>query len=368
MDALDRSPAGALGAAARIWAEDRLNAVRVIFAGLQVWREWPEINKLQIEVDAENPAPHWRVAPEGPPDLWQFLTDVMHARFLGVAEQTPGSTRVALRLRTWSLLPEATQYAAAVVDFVATSARRYTQRQTTVNASDVKHLPAKYGVDWDILMTLVEAEGFYLLTDNGESLKQEEWTRPLNIPTIRNYIRVRTVDDYLKAEAQLRIQTIPPGLRPYYLDEEDQHEAEATEPPQTAITTGATIPAQPSTIQHYYHINDQSGQIYINSQVSTTIQTSVAAIDQAGLKELAEAIRKLTDTVISSPEFDDDQRSDISGQIETIASEASKPAAERRPSRIRAAMASITALAEGATAFLELWHQITPVLQQVIGR
>ena len=91
----------------------------------------------------------------------------------------------------------------------------------------------------------------------------------------------------------------------------------------------------------------------------------ILAIDQGSSTEVARSLAQLAQAALHAHEYDDDQREELTEQIENLATELR--AEVPRQSRLRAFAAVIGGLAQLAPGVLQAWNALSPIIFQPSG-
>jgi len=107
-----------------------------------------------------------------------------------------------------------------------------------------------------------------------------------------------------------------------------------------------------------------------NSQIGVLNTGTIGSIDNAiglvrrdGSKEMAEALKALTEAVATSRDLGDDKRDSALELVSAIASEAATPPDRRRTSVARALVVDLASVLGGVAATVQLWASYGPAIK-----
>ncbi|NTG38804.1 hypothetical protein G6K91_31570 [Agrobacterium rhizogenes] len=125
------------------------------------------------------------------------------------------------------------------------------------------------------------------------------------------------------------------------------------------------LPKAPMTLNNIKVDNSVVGSI--NTGEVGTIDVSITVLEQAGNKELSEALKRLTEAVVNSALGKDDKDTLID-QVAYLSEQAASAAKNRKPGMIRAALNAIndtvTKTATTVTTVAAAWHVVGPIITE----
>lgn len=130
-----------------------------------------------------------------------------------------------------------------------------------------------------------------------------------------------------------------------------------------------TIP-QPPTAPRYssQQIKVSESNIgVINTGTLFSLQTGIEVIENHGDKELASAVKKLTEAVVNSTEINDQLKRETAEQLEFLVTEALASKEKQRKSLARKVMTDISQSIGTIAGLLTIWNTVQPLLQAYFG-
>jgi hypothetical protein len=125
------------------------------------------------------------------------------------------------------------------------------------------------------------------------------------------------------------------------------------------------LPPAPFTLNNI-HV-DRSTVGAINTGEVEKIDVSITVLQQAGNKDVSEALKALTQAVIDATDMPEDSKSQTLDQVGYLSEQATAAAKDRKPGVIKAALAGITATATTVSSVLTAWNAAEPVLKAHFG-
>ncbi len=121
------------------------------------------------------------------------------------------------------------------------------------------------------------------------------------------------------------------------------------------------LPPAPFTLNNI-HV-DRSTVGAINTGEVAKIDVSITLLQQAGNKDISEALRSLTQATIDASEMPEDSKSQALDQVGYLSEQAAAAAKDRKPGMIRAALSAITQTATTVSAVATAWNAAEPILK-----
>jgi len=121
------------------------------------------------------------------------------------------------------------------------------------------------------------------------------------------------------------------------------------------------LPPAPFTLNNI-HV-DRSTVGAINTGEVAKIDVSITLLQQAGNKDISEALRSLTQAIIDASEMPEDSKSQALDQVGYLSEQAAAAAKDRKPGMIRAALSAITQTATTVSAVATAWNAAEPILK-----
>ena len=121
------------------------------------------------------------------------------------------------------------------------------------------------------------------------------------------------------------------------------------------------LPPAPFTLNNI-HI-DRSTVGAINTGEVAKIDVSITVLQQAGNKEVSEALKALTQAIIDASDTTEDSKSQTLDQVGYLSEQATAAAKDRKPGVIRATLSAITQTATTVSAVATAWSAAEPILR-----
>jgi len=112
---------------------------------------------------------------------------------------------------------------------------------------------------------------------------------------------------------------------------------------------------------------DRSTVGAINTGEVAKIDVSITVLEQAGNKNLSEALKNLTQIILDAADIPNATKSDTLDQVAYLSEQAAAAAKHRRPGMIKAACAAISQVAGATTALATAWNAAEPLLKSAFG-
>jgi hypothetical protein len=108
---------------------------------------------------------------------------------------------------------------------------------------------------------------------------------------------------------------------------------------------------------------DRSTVGAINTGEVAKIDVSITVLQQAGNKEVSEALKALTQAIIDASDMPEDSKSQTLDQVGYLSEQATAAAKDRKPGVIRATLSAITQTATTVSAVATAWSAAEPILR-----
>jgi hypothetical protein len=317
------------------WRHTYRDMIAISFDHFLSTSEWPDADELKYQL--------YRKLGTSSEDIYGVIWTA--PRELGIPDDAPN--RLAFRAQALRDIPSAVPYLEGISEIAVLSFQTYYDNgprgrvtSAAVKSSFGTHTPFHQENEWKLLMRLLDKENWILNGGAGDITSRDWWRQPH--ATITDFKDVYDVATYLDVDARLYW-----AYRPHY-------PAMPTNPP---IDDKEEL----RSVTHY-HINvATAGQLNVNPDIVNNIQTQIEAIGNSGSAEIADAIKQLTEAVISTQEYDKTQRDDLIADIEDLATELQ--ASQQKPSRIRAFSSAIGELARLAPPVLTAWDELSRLIK-----
>jgi hypothetical protein len=128
------------------------------------------------------------------------------------------------------------------------------------------------------------------------------------------------------------------------------------------------IPQPPSSSSYSFNqIRVSKSNVgVINTGILYNLDTSIQVMQNSGDKELADAVRELTQAVLDS-EIDDELKREISEQLEFLVTEALASKDKQRKSLIKTVIDKVSQSIATVGALLTIWSKLEPLLRAHFG-
>jgi hypothetical protein len=105
----------------------------------------------------------------------------------------------------------------------------------------------------------------------------------------------------------------------------------------------------------------------INTGEVAKIDVSITVLQQAGNKDISEALKSLTQAIIDASDMPKDSKSQTLDQVAYLSEQATAASKDRKPGMIRAAFSAITQTATTVSAVATAWSVAEPILRAYFG-
>jgi hypothetical protein len=122
------------------------------------------------------------------------------------------------------------------------------------------------------------------------------------------------------------------------------------------------IPKAP-IIMNNIHVKD-SVVGSINTGNVQTVDVNITVLEQAGNKQIAEALQKLTQAIVDEEKLRTDDKNDLLDQVAYLSGQASAAAKDRKKGMIKAAVEAIKTGATAVTSLKTIWDTVEPIISQ----
>jgi hypothetical protein len=112
---------------------------------------------------------------------------------------------------------------------------------------------------------------------------------------------------------------------------------------------------------------DRSTVGAINTGEVAKIDVSITVLEQAGNKDVSEALRILAQAVVDASGMSDESKSQTLDQVGYLSEQAAAAAKDRKPGMIKAACAALTQVATTTTTLATAWNAVAPILHGHFG-
>ncbi len=335
----------ALLARAETWRQEHRTFIALIYTEMWKTGRWPSINTLQQELD-RNPYVDLglaEIALHMPPDM-------------GIYEHRLSST---IMLSVQALYRQSfvdQQLLQDFVDLVQVIVKHYLHHKSydTLQSTELDDLFKDRPDRRQRVIQLLEVEKRNLfmnpehMVGESEPLTSPFWTRWLKAESVREFRRVRTVEDYILVDTRLRASGSA------------SDETARRKPTQRSRAGDVT------TI--HYNINAPIGQLNAGDrQRVANLQSRIVAVESRGVPQVAEALQQVSQAAINDSELGEAELREVLETIEDLAEASELPPEERKGGRIKGAIAVITAAAGAATQLGQAWQQWGPVISGHLG-
>jgi len=188
-------------------------------------------------------------------------------------------------------------------------------------------------------MLLFEHENWIFGGDTN-ALGDDVWDRDLHHPAVRRFLRVASIEDYLRAEAVLRWPVM--RGRPHIVHGRRRY-------------MGGMV-LQPITVNNSMTVTGGTVAQVNFADVVHNLDAKITAIRDRQ-PTAAEALEGLRTAVLEALEIDEERRRDLVDNLDDLADQAGRPPEERRQGRIRASLEAIKQAASVAGSLAEAWQQ-----------
>jgi hypothetical protein len=121
------------------------------------------------------------------------------------------------------------------------------------------------------------------------------------------------------------------------------------------------LPPVPFTLNNI-HV-DRSTVGAINTGEIAKIDVSITVLQQAGNRDVSDALKALAQAVIDASDMPGDSKSQTLDQVGYLSEQATAAAKDRKPGMIRAALSAITQTATTVSAVATAWSAAEPILK-----
>ena len=129
------------------------------------------------------------------------------------------------------------------------------------------------------------------------------------------------------------------------------------------------IPQAPSAPRYYSQqikVSDSNIGV-INSGTLFNLEMGIEVIQNRGDKDLANAVKELTQAVLDSQEINDELRREMAEQLEFLVTEALAGKDKQRKGLAGRVMSDISQSIASVAALLTIWNNVQPLLQLYFG-
>ena len=112
---------------------------------------------------------------------------------------------------------------------------------------------------------------------------------------------------------------------------------------------------------------DRSTVGAINTGEVAKIDVSITVLEQAGNKDVSEALRNLTQVILDLADIPDATKSETLDQVAYLSEQAAAAAKDRKPGMIKAACNAVTTVATTTTTLATAWNAAAPILRGFFG-
>ena len=105
----------------------------------------------------------------------------------------------------------------------------------------------------------------------------------------------------------------------------------------------------------------------INSGTIVNLEMGIEVIQNRGDKDLANAVKELTQAVLDSREINDELRREMAEQLEFLVTEALAGKDKQRKGLARRVMSDISQSIATVAGLLTIWNNVQPLLQSYFG-
>lgn len=105
----------------------------------------------------------------------------------------------------------------------------------------------------------------------------------------------------------------------------------------------------------------------INTGEVASIDVSITVLQQAGNKDVSEALKNLTQAILDAADIPSATKSQTLDQVAYLSEQAAAAAKDRKPGMIKAACAALTQVATTTTTLATAWNAAAPILQGFFG-
>ena len=130
-----------------------------------------------------------------------------------------------------------------------------------------------------------------------------------------------------------------------------------------------TIPQPPSAPRYssqQIKVSDSNIGV-INAGTLVNLETGIEVIQNLGDKDLANAVKQLTEAVLDSEEINDELKREIAEQLELLVTEALAGKDKQRKSLAKSVMSNISQSIGTVAGLLTIWNSAQPLLQAYFG-
>jgi hypothetical protein len=125
-------------------------------------------------------------------------------------------------------------------------------------------------------------------------------------------------------------------------------------------------PIQVDTMLHGGTFNnisiDRSSIGMLNTGTIGTVDSAITVINNAGDAEAAQAIKTLSEAIISDQHLNKDQKDEALGMLSVVATEAALPVEQRRKGAMKHVVNGLGALLNTSASLITLWQTFGPTL------
>jgi hypothetical protein len=108
---------------------------------------------------------------------------------------------------------------------------------------------------------------------------------------------------------------------------------------------------------------DRSTIGVLNTGSIEMVDSAVTVLHQAGNDQLSDAIRELTQAVVSSTELASKQKNELVQLLSVVASEATQEPPQRRSAAMWPVIERVATLVGGVANLAEIWDRVSPILR-----
>lgn len=146
--------------------------------------------------------------------------------------------------------------------------------------------------------------------------------------------------------------------------------AEARRDLEIMVLRNEALPKKPAEEKApVIHLNIQNSNIAnlnLGSQVGT-INAALESISSGGQQEFAQALKELTEAVISQQGLSDNQKREVIQALSTVAAEAPKKPEDRSAGTLKAIMGYLPTMISSASQLVALWDKVGPTIKGYLG-
>jgi hypothetical protein len=121
--------------------------------------------------------------------------------------------------------------------------------------------------------------------------------------------------------------------------------------------------ATPGTPPTTYNIHIEGSTVgVVNTGSVGSLEVNLATLQRRGDEQLASALRELSESIINSTELGSDRMSSAREMLETVATEAARPAEQRNGASMRAILKELAEVVKVSASLSTLWERLGPVI------